>query len=216
MLKETADELCLGYMPLPMTMRVMDVSILVGTVIARHSSYSGDSKHIETAHKLVRYVVNQQTEYAAWFYTDPPKDSHITHDNYHTGFILDALHRYMQATNDTSYLEAYKKGLDFYAKHLFNSDGSPRWMNEKDFPHDIHGSAQGIITFSRHLDDYPELAQKITEWTLANMYHEEGRFYYQQTPWFTKRFTLLRWCNAWMFRAVARLFDARERYNISN
>jgi hypothetical protein len=32
-----------------------------------------------------------------------------------------------------------------------------------------------------------------------------GRFAYQQTRWFRKSFTLLRWCNAWMFRALTTL-----------
>lgn len=202
-LKDTGDELCLAYMPLPMSMRVMDVSILIGAVIARYSHYAGDHKHLTTADRLVRYVVNQQTDYYAWYYTDPPGDSHITHDNYHTGFILDALDRYMEATNNSTYSEAYKTGLNFYANHLFNSDGAPRWMNDKDYPHDIHGSAQGIITFSRHLKDYPGLAKNITYWSLNNMYHQNGRFYYQETRYYKKRFTLLRWCNAWMFRALA-------------
>ena len=202
-LKDTRDELCLAYMPLPMSMRVMDVSILIGAVIARYNYSSGTNAHQDISDRLVRYVVNQQTDDAAWFYTDPPGDSHITHDNYHTGFILDALERYMTATKSSEYSDMYDKGLKFYAKHLFNNDGSPRWMNDKNFPHDIHGSAQGIITFSRHMNEYPGLADKIAEWVLDNMYHKEGRFYYQQTPWLTKRFTLLRWCNAWMFRALA-------------
>jgi len=204
-LKHSSDELCLAYMPLPMTMRVMDVSILIGAVIARYCKYSGNTAQLETAAKLVKYVVNQQTNYAAWFYTDPPGDSHITHDNYHTGFILDALSRYMEATGNTSFLDNYNSGLEYYADQLFNDDGSPRWMNDRDFPHDIHGAAQGIITFSRHQTEYPGLAEKIAAWALKKMYHREGRFYYQETAYFRKRFTLLRWCNAWMFRALARL-----------
>ena len=209
-LKDTADELCLSYMPLPMTMRVMDVSILIGAVIARYNSYSNDNQHQTEAKRLVRYVVNQQTDYAAWYYTDPPGDSHITHDNYHTGFILDALARYMDATNTSEFIGAYTKGLEFYAKHLFNKNGSPRWMNDKDYPHDIHGSAQGIITFSRHVSDYPGFAEKIACWALDNMYHQDGYFYYQETHFYKKRFTLLRWCNAWMFRALARLNNCKE------
>jgi hypothetical protein len=34
-------------------------------------------------------------------------------------------------------------------------------------------------------------------------YDLEGRFYYQQTRFYTKKFTFLRWCNAWMCRALA-------------
>jgi hypothetical protein len=37
------------------------------------------------------------------------------------------------------------------------------------------------------------------------MYDAEGRFYHQKTRWYTKKFTQLRWCNAWMVRALAAL-----------
>lgn len=207
-LKREPGELCLGYMPLPMTMRVMDVSILIGAVMAQYSALAGDVRIRDTAGDLVNYVVRRQTEEGAWFYTDPPEDSRIRHDNYHTGFILDALWRCMEATGEHHWGESYRKGLDFYAEHLFNPDGSPRWMSDQDHPHDIHGAAQGILTFSRHLDSLPGLAEKIADWTLANMYHPEGRFYYQRRRGYTKRFTLLRWCNGWMVRALARYLTA--------
>lgn len=204
-LKDTTSELCLSYMPITMKMRVMDVSILIGAVLAQYSVLSEDRHYIKDAIRLVNYVVKQQTEYGAWYYTDPPKDSHIRHDNYHTGFILDALWRYMEATKDYTHREAYWHGLQFYAESLFNEDGSPRWMSDKDFPHDIHGAAQGIITFSRHLDKFPNLSIRIANWSIENMYNTDGRFYYQQNKLFTKRFTLLRWCNGWMALALARL-----------
>lgn len=204
-LKDTTSELCLSYMPIKMKMRVMDVSILIGAVLAQYSVLSKDEHYIKDAARLVYYVIKQQTEYGAWYYTDPPKDSHICHDNYHTGFILDALWRYMEATKDYAHLEAYWHGLQFYAESLFNEDGSPRWMSDKDFPHDIHGAAQGIITFSRHLDKFPDLSIRIANWAIENMYNSDGRFYYQQNKLFKKRFTLLRWCNGWMALALAHL-----------
>ncbi len=202
-LKDTDEELCLGYMPVAMTMRVMDVSILTGTVIAQYAVIINDQKLKDIAHRLVNYVANQQTDYHAWYYTDPPQDSHITHDNYHTGFILDALWRYMKATKDETWMPNYLNGLKFYADHHFAADGAPRWMHDTEYPHDIHGAAQGILTFSRHLNEYPGLAEKITEWTIINMYNPSGRFYYQQRKFFTIRFTLLRWCNGWMCRALS-------------
>ena len=202
-LKESEEEMCLGYMPVEMSMRVMDVSILIGTVISRYAIIVDDNKLLATSKKLVRYVINQQTEYGAWYYTDPPEDSHITHDNYHTGFILDALWRFMNCTNDRQWDVNYQKGLEFYALHHFTDEGAPRWMHNKEYPYDIHGAAQGILTFSRHMHEYPGFAMKIANWAIKNMYHSEGRFYYQQTRWYKKKFTLLRWCNAWMHRALS-------------
>jgi hypothetical protein len=205
-LKDEADELCLGYMPLPMKMRVLDVSILVGTVIAQYAVFAKENELLETAHRLVNYVVHRQTEYHAWWYTDPPGDSLIRHDNYHTGFILDALWRYMKTTKDWQWLPNYEKGLAYYAGYLFNKDGSPRWMNDQDYPHDVHGTAQGLVSFSLAVKNgypYESLLNKIGEWGVSNLYSQEGRFYYQRTRFYRKNFTLLRWCNAWMFRGLA-------------
>jgi hypothetical protein len=43
------------------------------------------------------------------------------------------------------------------------------------------------------------------------MYDPAGRFHYQETRWYRKRFTLLRWCNAWMARALAHLLRVAAR-----
>jgi hypothetical protein len=210
-LKETDDELCLAYMPLPMTMRVMDVSILIGALLAQYDTLSEQRIYRQPARKLLNYVINQQTDYNAWYYTDPAKASPIRHDNYHTGFILDALWRYMHASRDWGWKVNYLRGLEFYAKHLFNVDGSPRWMSDRDYPHDIHGAAQGIITFSRHREEYPAKAEFIARWALDTMYHNAGRFYYQEGRLYKKRFTLMRWCNGWMARALASLLVSMKK-----
>ncbi|MHB8811519.1 MAG: glycoside hydrolase family protein, partial [Desulfobulbaceae bacterium] len=205
-IEDTEDTLCLAYMPLPMTMKVMDVSILVGAVLAQYGQLAATTEFSDTARRLVNFVVSKQTGYGAWYYTDPPGDSLIGHDNYHTGFILDALWRYMAATGDWQWKANYSQGLAFYAEKLFNHDGSPRWMSDKDYPHDIHGAAQGLITFTNAVKnqlDYKELMNNILLWSVTNMYDREGRFYYQKRKHYTKKFTLLRWCNAWMFRALA-------------
>lgn len=204
-LKDSESELCLAYMPLPMVMRVMDVSILIGAVIMQYGMLSNDTRYHSQAMRLIQYVVNRQTTDGAWFYTDPPKDSRIRHDNYHTGFILDALSRCMHADSGVNWTAQYRHGLEFYAQHLFNLDGSPRWMSDRDYPHDIHGAAQGILTFARHEKDYPDLATRIARWAIEKMFHPDGRFYYQEGRYWKKRFTLMRWCNAWMARALSHL-----------
>lgn len=204
-LKDEPEELCLSYMPVGMSMRVMDVSILIASVLAQHAKLTQRDDHLKVAKRLTTYVVRQQTDEGAWFYTDPPQASHIRHDNYHTGFILDALLRYMDATGDRQWQSAYNRGLAFYAERLFEADGAPRWMSDRAFPQDIHGAAQGILTFARHRAQYGDLAFRIARWSLDQMYDGNGRFYYQRTRWYKKRFSLLRWCNAWMARGLAAL-----------
>ena len=82
-LKDSNEERCLSYMPLPMNMRVIDVSILIGSVITQFGILAKDTKNYNTAKRLIHYVANLQTDYGAWYYTDPPGDSFIKHDNYH-------------------------------------------------------------------------------------------------------------------------------------
>lgn len=202
-LKDEPEQLCLAYMPFPMRMRVMDVSALIAAVLAQWAQVAGEGGYLATASRLARYVGERQTSEGAWFYTDPPGDSPVRHDNYHTGFILDALHRYMRASEDRSLESTYRRGLEFYARHHFTAEGAPRWMSDQEYPHDIHGAAQGILTFSRHLIDHPGFANRIVKWSLDNMYDPEGRFYYQQRRFYTNRFTEMRWCNGWMVRALA-------------
>jgi hypothetical protein len=202
--------LCLGYMPMPMTMRVMDVRILIGALYARTAGAIDDPALGPLARRLVRYVLDQQTTEGAWWYTDPPEASPVRIDNYHTGFILDALWRYMHATGDHGPMAAYRKGLAFYAAHLFESDGAPRWMSDQRFPHDVHGSAQGVITFARHDDDYPRLADRIAGWALRHLYDGQGGFWYRKARWRTDRTLFLRWNNGWMARALSDLLLYRR------
>lgn len=202
-LKDTASELCLGYMPMPMRMRVMDVSALVAVALARHARAGGRAEHLGDASRLMAYVAGRQTPEGAWYYTDPPEDSPVRIDNYHTGFIVDALRDYMALTGDASYRDAHARGLRFYAERLFNADGAPRWMSDQDFPHDVHGAAQGIITFSAHRAEFPELADRIVGWSLRHLYSGQGWFHYQQRRGYTTSYTFMRWCNAWMARALA-------------
>ncbi len=211
-LVETDAELCLGYMPMSMTMRVMDVSILVGTLFARCSEVLPNASRETDARRLVRYVLHRQTREGAWWYTDPPEASPVRIDNYHTGFILDAIWRYMGATGDLQPMDGYTRGLEFYARSLFEEDGAPRWMSDQQYPHDVHGSAQGIITFARHTREYPGLADRIAGWALDNLYDGRGGFWYRRTRWRCDRTFFLRWNNGWMARALSDLLLVRHGF----
>jgi hypothetical protein len=214
-LHDTPEMLCVSYAPVNMNWVVMDTSALAGSLLAKVSQHSHTSELKYQARRLLNYVVDKQTEYGAWYYSHPPEGSHITHDNYHTGFILDSILDYADATGDQTFLPNYRRGLDFYKEKLFLSTGAPKWMHDTIYPQDIHGSAQGIITFSkaaRFGREYGHLAEKIAQWTLANLYNRrEGYFYYQRGRFLTKTFTLMRWCNAWMAWAIASLLRSNVR-----
>jgi len=205
---------CYSYVPdRSVRWAVMDVPALVGAFLAEAGALLGRERFRDEARRLLGWVVDKQTAYGAWFYTHPPTDSLITHDNYHTAIILDCLDRYRLATGDERFDEAYQQGLIYYRDHLFTAGGAPRWRNDKEYPYDIHGAASGILCFLRAAGrdpSYASQAQKVLDWTLENMYDPSGFFYYQKTRWFTKKFCLLRWANGWMCRALAAVLRSRS------
>lgn len=227
--------LCLSYAPVKMDWVVMDTSALAGTLLAEVSQATGEKDLSKEAFRLINYVVDKETDYGAWFYSHPPEKSHIKHDNYHTGYIIDAILDYSLATQDFVFMDSYWEGLDYYKQNLFLENGAPKWMNDKAFPFDIHGAAQGILSFAKasrintpelvrsanadntnnnstaepfsmseeNLEHY-EIAKKICDWSIENLYNnDKGFFYYQKSRLYKKKFTLMRWCNAWMARAIS-------------
>lgn len=218
-LYETPDELCLSYVPLDtVDWAVMDVSVLVSAVCARlHAVDPQPEPVLDTTRKLLKFVITKQTDYGGWFYTHPAKDSHITHDNYHTAIVLDMIADTQHYLGEYTYIEEYRKGFKFYQEALFTDDGAPKWMNDKTWPFDIHGSGSAILSFRRAArflgqqipepdpqtaQEAKEMSDKIADWTFQNLYPSPGKFAYQKTKWFTKRFNLMRWGNGWMCRAM--------------
>ena len=156
----------------------------------------GDDLHLERARKLLDYVVSKQEPVGGWRYRDPPDSSHLSMDNHHNGFVVESLLRYRTLVGDDRYADALERGLSFYRDQLFDPDGAPNWDERKAYPRDTHAAAQGIIVFSKtgELDR----ARRVLSWTLAHLHAGDGRFYYRQDRYHTRRITLMRWCQAWM------------------
>ncbi len=218
---DSPDMKCVSYVPSEeVKWVVMDVSALVGAFLARVFSITGDNHLRSEARRLIAYVADKQTDYGAWHYTHPPGERTTkSHDNYHTGFILDSILFYSRYSGDDSFMHRYWSGLSFYEQRLFVPDGAPRYMWDRTYPLDIHGAAQGIITFSRAASlkpEYLELSLKIAKWAVENVFNKEsGYFYYQKGVLFTRKFNLMRWNQAWMCMALSELLKANNDSNRS-
>ena len=200
------DRMCRSY-DLRSDWKVINVNAFIAAYLAKLYVHTKNEIYKETAEKTMRWVMDCRTPDCAWYYTDPPEASRITIDNYHTGFVLDSIQEYLEVFDKAEYEQVWRQGLAFYRKTLFAAEGAPCWMVGRPTPHDIHGAAQGIITFSRASAKDPALADqaaKILDWTLENLYDPRpSRFYYQKTKRWTKRFTLMRWCQGWMCYAIS-------------
>jgi hypothetical protein len=163
----------------------------------------------QRAERILDYVASQQTDLGGWMYTDPPSASHLSMDSHHNGFILESFLRHRDVTGSDRYAETLERGMAFYRETLFEESGAPNWDESSSYPRDIHAAAQGIVLFSAAGET--RFASRIIDWTLSELYAGDGRFYYQKRRFYTKRFTLMRWCQAWMAFALGQYLTARRR-----
>ncbi|MCP4105558.1 MAG: hypothetical protein GY749_08485 [Desulfobacteraceae bacterium] len=206
-LHDSKDERAIAYVLRKVDAIVLNNQVLTGAFLIKVWKHTGETWLKDIVRRQINYTVNRRTGYYAWYYTHPKDKSPISHDNYHTGGILDALLEYYEETGDEQYMEVYYKGLEFYQKHLFEPDGAPRWMSDKKYPFDIHGSAQGIITFTKAAKHFPQFinqAELIADWAISNLYQKNTNdFAYRQGRLLKWNYSLMRWCNAWMAKALA-------------
>lgn len=213
-LHEEENERAIAYVPGNVRSVVLNNQVLTGAFLVKVWKHTGEKELLHTATRQINYTVKRKTDYHAWYYTYPAEKSAIIHDNYHTGGILDGLLEYQEETRDNRYSDSYWKGLDYYQNNLFEIDGAPRWMNNRRYPYDAHGAAQGIISFAKagkHEKRYLEMAEKIAHWSHKNLYREEtGDFIYRIGKNKRWNYSLMRWCNAWMARALGELVLRQE------
>lgn len=185
----------------PDGMYTMNANALGARLLLDLYAETSKERFRDRAKKILQYVASRQEPIGGWMYKDPPSASHVSMDNYHNGFIIECFMYYDDITNSGEFADVIKEGLRFYRTELYDSDGAPCWDESNRFPRDVHAAAQGIVVFA-HADEI-SFARKIINWTLKNLYGGDGQFYYQKERYYTKTFTLMRWCQAWMAYALS-------------
>jgi hypothetical protein len=208
---ETDTELCFSYAPDTNT-RIFNASLLAAEVLAevgKLSDLTGDAALRHDAERAARYVINQQQPDGSWTYGTDPNQSWI--DNFHTAYILFSLKRIITACSPSAeFQQALERGFRYWKRTFFLADGWPKYYHDDPYPVDAHAAASAIVTLLewRDLDETSSaLAHQIASWTIANLRDKQGFFYYQRRRFYTVRKPYMRWTQAWMLYALARLLE---------
>jgi hypothetical protein len=204
---DNANEVCFSYAPNSNT-RVFNASLLAAEVLAT----AGNGELSDLAERATRYVVNNQRPDGSWFYGADPKQSWI--DNFHTAYILFSLHRIINSSSfGSEFQPALERGYAYWKNNFFLADGWPKYYDHNPYPADAHAAASAIVTFleCRSLDsDALKMAQKVASWTIQHLRDRRGFFYYQRRRFYTIRKPFMRWTEAWMLYALARLLEEEQ------
>lgn len=206
---ESDDEICFSYTPLDRSI-IFNASLLAGETLASAGAIVGNREWLKLAEKSARFVLNHQDRRGAWAYGSKLRHKWI--DNFHTAFILASLWRmkpFLPALNQ-EIENSVKRGYEFWVNNLFLSDGAPKYYDKQTFPIDIHSAAAAIAAFCDLKEvDQTAIAQaeKVAVWTIENMRADAGFFYYQKHRYHTVKIPFMRWGQAWMAFALARLLE---------
>ncbi len=201
----TSSGSCLSYVDFHQV-SIHNSNMLGGALLARVGCLLGRNDFIELARESMQYSCARQNPDGAWYYGEAEKYHWI--DNFHTGYNLDSLRRYRDATGDPDFDNSLERGFAYFRDTFIASDGRPRYMHDRTMPTDIQCAAQSIDTLAYFADRDPtalDLACRTAEWTIRNMQDADGHFYYRDLGWMKIKTPMFHWGQGTMFKALAHL-----------
>jgi hypothetical protein len=187
---------------------IHNANMLAAAILIRTWHHCKNRKYKKMGTKAIKFTLKHQNKDGSWYYWAPPDKVIGKIDNYHTGFILESLEvirRYLGKS--FQYDNVIDSGLDFYLNNFFENGIIPKMFPGDTYPINIQSCAQSIITFGELKDRYPDLKErsiKIAQWTIENLYHQDGYFYHQiRKGGYVDKTPYIRWAESWMLRALS-------------
>lgn len=208
--EQTSTGACLSYVPFGQS-SIHNSNMLGAAMLASTWKHTLEAELLEVARSAMLYSCSRQRDDGSWWYGEHPKYHWI--DNFHTGYNLDSLKRYIDSTGEDSFRNNFQRGLRYFRDVFFEPDGKPRYYHNKTYPVDIQCAAQAIDTLAFCSNEEPsclDLSRKVAGWTIENMQHRKGYFYFRQYPMIKAKTPYIHWGQASMFKALASLLSKME------
>jgi polysaccharide biosynthesis protein VpsJ len=209
--EQTPTGTCLSYVPYSQ-ISSHNSNLHGAAMLARTWKHTGEQELLEVARSAMDYTCSRQRDDGSWWYGEEPKYHWI--DNFHTGYNLDSIKRYIDSTGHEAYRQSFQSGLRYFKDVFFEPNGAPRYYHDSTYPIDIQCAAQAIETLAYCSDDDPSclaLSLKVAEWTIDNMQDRQGYFYYRQYPAIKAKTPYIHWGQATMYKALATLLSNMAR-----
>lgn len=198
---------CISYLA-HVQSSIHNSNMLGAAMLASAWKHTGNRDYADVARSAIEYSCSRQRVDGSWWYGEDSKYHWI--DNFHTGYNLDSLWRYIASTGDDAWRPCLIRGLDFYKRHFFEDNGCPKYYHNRRYPVDSQCAAQSIESLATLSSEDPEcleLAIKVAQWTIENMQGRDDHFYYRIYPWGRAKTPMLHWAQATMYKALALLLE---------
>lgn len=193
---------------------VHNANALGCSVLARTGALTGRDELIVPAHDALPTTLDAQRPDGSWGYAE--SDGHGWVDNFHTGYVLEALALSEQAGQAVR--PALERGIDYWERNLFLPDGTPKYYDDRVLPIDTHNHAQSIETWlavAAWRDGALESAERCAAQLVRDWLEPDGHIGFQRRRLWTNRVPFVRWTTGPAFRALARLELAHAQRRVA-
>jgi hypothetical protein len=195
-----------GYVPGPAPL-VHNANILVCGTLARLHELEPDGASRPAIESAAGTTLSCTREDGLWPYGELPNYGWI--DNFHTAYTLEGLAWVSSVYGIGG--DALTRGVRAWQERFIGPDGWARYYPERRFPLETHCCASAIDIICT-LDsigseaDRRHVALSIADTAIRELWiAEKGRFAFRRTARGLNKREFMRWTNAPMFRALARL-----------
>jgi hypothetical protein len=182
---------------------IHNASLLVCALLARLAAATGRDDFRTAAARGVEWSVARQRPDGSWPYGERPGLEWV--DGFHTGYVLECLMA-CDAAGVGVDADVLKSGIDFYARELFEADGTPKYYPTSTYPVDVQCAAQGIQTFA--IAGRSGDATRVLDYALRELQRPDGAFVFQRRRRWVNRVPHMRWAAAPMAMALAHYVNA--------
>jgi hypothetical protein len=198
---------CISYLA-DVQSSIHNSNMLGAAMLARTARRTGNHEYFKVARSAMEYSCSRQLPDGSWWYGEDLR--YHWFDNFHTGYNLDCLSGYIKSSGDEQWRGNLQRGLEFFKENFFEPDGCPKYYHNRKYPVDSQCAAQAIDTLALFADEDPsclDLSLKVARWTISNMQHPDGHFFYRQYPMMKAKTPMLHWGQATTFKGLAALYE---------
>jgi hypothetical protein len=191
---------------------IHNANLLVCGTLARLHSHEPDEAVGEAVRESVETATRRQRPDGLWVYGEAQNFDWI--DNFHTAYALEGLGRAALAFGVGG--ENFAKGCEAWLRTFIEPDGWARYFHDRRFPLETHSCATAIDLLSQPLlegviPDRTGVGERIARCAVGELWMPDvGRFAFKVTAHRRIEREFMRWTNAPMFRALARLLGERS------
>jgi hypothetical protein len=172
------------------------------------SKLFAENSYWEAAQRNLNFVLDAQNADGSWYYAVDGVRNFV--DHFHTCFVMKALAKIHTLTDHERCLAALAKGVEYYATHLFDSDGLPKPFSKAPrlttYKRELYDCAECINLCLLLKDRFPQLEQilaTVVASIMSGWVKSDGSFRSRQLLVGWDNVPMHRWAQSQMFRSLA-------------